>query len=127
MSVDGSKKKSVKALSFEEMEATDARTPEPNDDSDDPHTDIPDKPSSVDDLESVFNVHVRVSAVLGRSSMKVAELVRLGRGAVIELDRKVGEAIDVYVNNRMIARGEVVVINDRLGITMTEIIKSQKT
>ena len=52
--------------------------------------------------------------------------MKLGRGAVIELDRKVGEAIDIYANNRMIARGEVVVVDDRLGVTMTEIIKSGK-
>ena len=44
-------------------------------------------------------------------------------GSVVELDRKVGEAIDIYVNNRLVARGEVVVVDDRLGVTMTEIIK----
>ena len=52
--------------------------------------------------------------------------LKLGRGAVVELDRKVGEAIDIYVNDRLVARGEVVVVDDRLGITMTEIIKNQK-
>ena len=58
--------------------------------------------------------------------MQVHRLLKLGRGAVVELDRKIGEAIDIYVNNRLVARGEVVVIEDRLGITMTEIIKSEK-
>ena len=58
--------------------------------------------------------------------MQVSHLLKLGRGAVIELDRKVGEAIDIYVNNRLVARGEVVVVEDRLGITMTEIIKSER-
>jgi len=58
--------------------------------------------------------------------MQVNELLKLGRGAVVELDRKVGEAIDIYVNDRLVARGEVVVVDDRLGITMTEIIKTQK-
>ena len=48
-------------------------------------------------------------------------------GAVIELDRKVGESIDIYVNNRLVARGEVVVVEDRLGITMTEIVKSEQS
>ena len=52
------------------------------------------------------------------------ELLKLGRGAVLELDRKVGEAIDIYVNNRLVARGEVVLVDDRLGVTMTEIIKA---
>ena len=75
------------------------------------------------DLESVFNIPVHVSAVLGKSTMQISQLMKLGRGAVVELDRKVGEAIDIYVNNRLVARGEVVVVNERLGVTMTEIIK----
>ena len=77
-------------------------------------------------MEAVYDIPVRVSAVLGKSSMQVNELLKLGRGAVVELDRKVGEAIDIYVNDRLVARGEVVVVDDRLGITMTEIIKTQK-
>ena len=79
---------------------------------------------SAADLEAVFDVPVTVSAVLGKSGMEVSQLLKLGRGAVIELDRKVGEAIDIYVNNRLVARGEVVLVEDRLGITMTEIIKA---
>lgn len=77
-------------------------------------------------LTAVYEVPVTVSAVLGRSQMQVSQLLKLGRGAVIELDRKVGEAIDVYVNNRLVARGEVVVVDDHLGISMTEIIKSDQ-
>ena len=61
--------------------------------------------------------------MLGRANMEVASLLRLSRGSVLELDRKVGEAIDIYVNNRLVARGEVVVVDERLGVTMTEIIK----
>lgn len=76
------------------------------------------------DLEAVFDVPVQVSAVLGRSKMDVGELLKLGPGTVLELDRRVGESIDIYVNNRLVARGEVVLVEDRLGITMTEIIKS---
>lgn len=79
------------------------------------------------DLESVFDVPVRVSAVLGRSRMEISELLKIGAGTVIELDRKVGEAIDIYVNNRLIARGEVVLVEDRLGVTMTEIIKTERS
>lgn len=75
------------------------------------------------DLEAVFDVPVNVSAVLGKSFIQVSQLLKLGPGAVIELDRKVGEAIDIYVNNRLVARGEVVLVEERLGITMTEIIK----
>jgi len=79
------------------------------------------------DLEAVYDIPVQVSAVLGRSTMQVNQLLKLGRGAVVELDRKVGEAIDIYVNNRLVARGEVVVVNEHLGVTMTEIIKSDRT
>ena len=89
--------------------------------------DLPDFPRSSKDLEAVYDIPVQVSAVLGKSTMEVARLLRLGKGAVVELDRKVGEAIDIYVNNRLVARGEVVVLDDRLGITMTEIIKTGQT
>ena len=78
------------------------------------------------DLEAVFDVPVHVSAVLGRSKMDVGELLKLGPGTVLELDRKVGEAIDIYVNNRLVARGEVVLVEDKLGVTMTEIIKAER-
>ena len=78
------------------------------------------------DLEAVFDVPVQVSAVLGRSRMDVGELLKLGPGAVLELDRRVGEAIDIYVNNRLVARGEVVLVEDKLGVTMTEIIKAER-
>lgn len=77
------------------------------------------------DLEAVFDVPVQISAVLGRATMPVHQLLKLGRGAVVELDRRIGEAIDIYVNNLLVARGEVVVVDDRLGITMTEIIKTR--
>ena len=79
------------------------------------------------DLEAVFDVPVQVSAVLGRAHMDVGELLNLGPGTVLELDRKVGEAIDIYVNNRLVARGEVVLVEDKLGVTMTEIIKADRS
>jgi flagellar motor switch protein FliN/FliY len=78
------------------------------------------------DLEAVFDVPVQVSAVLGRSRMEVGDLLKLQPGTVLELDRKVGEAIDIYVNNRLVARGEVVLVEDKLGVTMTEIIKTER-
>ena len=76
------------------------------------------------DLRPVFDVPVSVQAVIGRTTLEVADLLNLGPGSVLELDRRVGEAIDIYVNSRLVARGEVVVIDDRLGVTMTEIIKN---
>ncbi|MFL5256815.1 MAG: flagellar motor switch protein FliN [Rhodopila sp.] len=79
------------------------------------------------ELEAVYDISVTVSAVLGKATMQVSQLLKLGRGAVVELDRKLGEAIDIYVNNRLIARGEVVMVDDvKLGITMTEIVKSER-
>jgi flagellar motor switch protein FliN/FliY len=120
------KKKTVSELALDEIEGAKSKADDGDDTWDDP-ADIPDKPRSAQDLEAVYDIPVRVSAVLGKSSMQVNELLKLGRGAVVELDRKVGEAIDIYVNDRLVARGEVVVVDDRLGITMTEIIKTQKS
>ena len=79
------------------------------------------------DLEALFDVPVKVSAVLGRARMDVGDLLNLGPGTVLELDRKVGEAIDIYVNNRLVARGEVVLVEEKLGVTMTEIIKADRS
>ena len=88
----------------------------------------PDEPTTrtAADLETVFDVPVQVSAVLGRARMEVGDLLKLGPGTVLELDRKVGEAIDIYVNNRLVARGEVVLVEEKLGVTMTEIIKAER-
>lgn len=82
---------------------------------------------SAHDLEAVFDVPVNVSAVLGKTHLEVSNLLKLGRGTIVELDRKIGEAIDIYVNDRLVARGEVVVVDDRLGVTMTEIVKGGMT
>jgi flagellar motor switch protein FliN/FliY len=84
------------------------------------------QPRTAADLEAVFDVPVRVAAVLGQARMQVSDLLKMAAGTVLELDRKVGEAIDIYVNNRLVARGEVVLVDDRLGVTMTEIIKTDK-
>ena len=97
-----------------------------DDDGNDELQEFGDLPRSAKDLEAVYDIPVQVSAVLGKSTMQVSQLLKLGRGAVVELDRKVGEAIDIYVNNRLLARGEVVVVEDRLGVTMTEIIKTER-
>jgi flagellar motor switch protein FliN/FliY len=107
------------AASSEDMET--GTTPDPGG-----LPEIGDLPRSAKDLEAVYDIPVQVSAVLGKSTMQVSQLLKLGRGAVVELDRKVGEAIDIYVNNRLVARGEVVVVEDRLGVTMTEIIKTER-
>ncbi len=69
---------------------------------------------------------VSVSAVLGRTKLEVGDLMSLKPGTVLELDRRVGEAIDIYVNDRLVARGEVVLVEEKLGVTMTEIIKAER-
>lgn len=79
----------------------------------------------VQQLEAIYSVPVQVSAVLGKATMPISQLIKLGRGAILELDRKVGESVDIVVNNRLVARGEVVVVDERIGVTMTEIIKSE--
>ncbi len=84
------------------------------------------KPKQVEDLQAVFDVPVKISAVLGRTQLEISTLLDLEEGDVIELDRKVGEAIDLYVNNRLVARGEVVLVDEKLGVTMTEIISNNK-
>ena len=114
---------------------SDSKVPLPNLDQDsgamppvDPNTfaENTDTSRGAADLEAVFDVPVQVSAVLGRAKMEVGDLLKLGPGTVLELDRKVGEAIDIYVNNRLVARGEVVLVEDKLGVTMTEVIKADR-
>ena len=79
---------------------------------------------SLDDTgQAVYDVVVEVSAVLGTSTMKVSQLLKMGRGAVVQLDRGADEAVDIYANNRLVARGEVVVVEDHLAVTLTEIVK----
>ena len=77
------------------------------------------------DLEAVFDVPVRISVVLGRTKMPVSALLKLDVGTVIELDRQVGEAVEIFINERLVARGEIVLVDGKLGVTMTEIIKPQ--
>ena len=89
--------------------------------------DAPVSAKSAADLEQVFDVPVTVSAVLGNARMPVGDLLKLAPGAVLELDRKVGEAIDIFVNTRLVARGEVVLVDERLGVTMTEIVKAERS
>ena len=115
--------------SFAPSEIQDGEQPQPPQDQApaEAEGDLSDLPRSAQDLEAVYDIPVQVSAVLGKATMQVSQLLKMGRGAVVELDRKVGEAIDIYVNNRLVARGEVVVVEDRLGITMTEIIKTERS
>jgi len=85
-------------------------------------SDVPQRPRH---LETVMQIPVSVKIVLGSATMPVANVLKLGRGAVVPLDRKVGEPVDVVVNGRIVARGEVVVLDEdssRFGVSLTEVI-----
>lgn len=75
--------------------------------------------------EAILDVPVKITAVVGDVKMPVRDLVRLGRGAVVPLNRKLGSSIDIYANDRLIARGEITIIeDDNIAVTMTEIMSS---
>ena len=119
-------------LEFEDLDAADMAAADNTQSGDAPTEsgglpEIGDLPRGGGALEAGYALPVQVSAVLGKSTMQVSQLLKLGRCAVVELDRKVGEAIDIYVNNRLVARGEIVIVEERLGVPMTEILKSDGT
>jgi flagellar motor switch protein FliN len=87
-------------------------------------------PSSGRNLDTILRIPVSVQVVLGSAMMPVSNLLKLGRGAVIPLDHRVGEPVDIIVNGRVIARGEIVVVEDdnsRLGVSLTEIAGPART
>ncbi len=73
-------------------------------------------------LDLLLNVALGVRAELGRCTMRVSRVLELGRGSVVALDRLAGDPIDVLVNDRLVARGEVVAVEDRFGVRITEVI-----
>ena len=90
----------------------------------------PEEAPATRNLEMVMRIPVTVKIVLGSATMPVANLMKLGRGAVIPLDRKVGEPVDMVVNGRVVARGEVVVVDEgssRFGIKLTEVVGPSDT
>ena len=77
-------------------------------------------------LEALYDVPVQVSVVLGSTSMPLSNILKLGKGAVIELERTVGEPIDVFVNNKKVAKGEIVIVDKKIGVTLTEVVINEK-
>ncbi len=73
-------------------------------------------------LDLLMNVSLGVTAELGRCTLRVSDVLKLGRGSIVELDRTAGAPIDVLVNNRLVARGEVIAVDDRFGVRVTEVI-----
>jgi len=90
-----------------------------------PYLDPPQPASSgvAPSMEAVYDVPIKVQAVLGRARLPIGDLLKLQTGNVLELDRRVGEPVEIFVNNRLIARGEVVMIETVLGVTLTEIVR----
>jgi flagellar motor switch protein FliN/FliY len=76
--------------------------------------------------QAAYDINVEVTAVLGCATLLVNQLLKLGRGAVVELGQHVGDPIDLRINNRLIGRGEVVVVEDRLAISITEMVQASK-
>jgi flagellar motor switch protein FliN len=76
-----------------------------------------------DRLAAIHDVNVDIYAVLGKSTMLVSQLLKIGRGAIIELDQKTTDPIEIQVNNELVAKGEIVTVDDNLGVTITEIVK----
>ena len=76
--------------------------------------------------QAAYDINVEVTAVLGVATLLVHQLLKLGRGAVVELGQHVGDPIDLRINNRLIGRGEVVVVEDRLAISITEMVQAKK-
>jgi flagellar motor switch protein FliN/FliY len=78
-----------------------------------------------DAFGAVFDVPVEVTVVLGRRDIRISQLLKLGRGAVVELDRNLHDPVELYVNNKLVARGEVVCENDKLSISITEVLNNR--
>ncbi len=82
--------------------------------------------SPSNDLSAVYDIPLEVTAVLGKTKMRISELLKLGQGAVVELDKKVGEPVDIKINEKLVARGEIVLVEDKVGITLTELIRDEQ-
>ena len=82
---------------------------------------------NVTELDAVLEVSVDITAVLGTAIMPISQILKLGRGAVVELNRGVGEDIEIHANNRLVATGEVIVIEDRLGVNINDVVRLTET
>ncbi len=103
----------------EDQDTTEDASAEPNQNGDG-------KGTAQDTDTAVYDVPVEITAVLGTTQIQVSQLLKMGRGAVLELDRKVGDPVDILVNQRKVAIGEIIVVEDRLGVTLTETLKADK-
>ncbi|CAL7961686.1 Flagellar motor switch protein FliN [Alphaproteobacteria bacterium] len=77
------------------------------------------------DLQAVYDVPLQVSVVIGNTELRVSDILKFTSGTVIELDKKVGEPVDVYINGKVVAKGEIVLVNDKVGVTLTEMVNGK--
>lgn len=78
-----------------------------------------------DSQQAIYNVDVDISVVLGQANLRVNQLLKLGRGAVVELEQKTSDPVEIFANDVLIAKGEVVITSgDKIGVTLTELVKS---
>ena len=82
----------------------------------------PDREPNASSLDMLWSVHLTLTVELGRTSLTVRQVIDLQKGSVVELDRIAGEAVDIFVNDRLIAKGDVVVVDDKFGVRITELI-----
>ncbi len=78
----------------------------------------------VSSLDFVLDIPLEVSVELGRAKMLISDLLQLGQGSVVELNKLAGEPLEVFVNQKLVARGEVVVVNEKFGVRLTDIISA---
>jgi flagellar motor switch protein FliN/FliY len=82
----------------------------------------PMRTKEIGNLDFILDIPLEVSVELGRAKMLISDLLQLGQGSVIELTKPAGDPLEIYVNEKLIARGEVVMVNDKFGIRMTDVI-----
>ena len=89
-------------------------------------TQTPETPENARKLDLLLDVPLEVSVELGRTRLSIQNLLALGPGSVVELDKLAGDPLDILVNGRLVARGEAVVVNDKLGVRITDIVSRQE-
>jgi flagellar motor switch protein FliN len=80
------------------------------------------KQDSIRDMDFILDIPLEVSVELGRTKMLINDLLQLGQGSVIELNKLAGEPLEILVNRKLVARGEVVVVNEKFGVRLTDVI-----
>jgi flagellar motor switch protein FliN/FliY len=78
-------------------------------------------PITEGDLDPVLDVPIKLTAILGRTKLPISEVLKLAEGSVLELEKAIGEPVELLVNDRLVARGEVVLVDNQLGVTLSEI------